>query len=74
MPSTNKLPRGSQIERMYMYPPDQEVQFDVTHASDVSEVIVSAEGTSCLGETTNDESPVSLSQKVGDMEIGGKEL
>ena len=50
-----------------MWPAGQQVQFDVTHATDRS-----TEGTNCPVEITNDESLVPLSQKIGDMEVAGK--
>ena len=58
-----------------MYPPELQVQFDVSCASDKNESSVTEpiEGTSCQLETTNSESPVTLSQKVGGMETDGND-
>lgn len=56
---------------MCMYPPGQQGQFDVTCAADKHKDSDPIEGTSHPAETTGDEIPVTLSQKLGDIETDG---
>ena len=59
-------PRGSQID-VHTCPPDLEVPFDIMCTADASVV---TEATYC--PISDESSPSSLGQKIGDMEIDGK--
>jgi hypothetical protein len=54
---------------VYICPPGLEAQFDVKCAAGVGVVTGSTEAICCQ---RNDENPVILNQKMGDMEIDGK--